>query len=214
MLTVFPTTLVVFYAFAALLIASALMVVLSRHPVQSALYLVLAFFASAALWIMTQAEFLGLILILVYVGAVMTLFLFVVMTIPMNKIPLDRTRFTYIGFAFLAFILFLGVMSKIISPFNYIVFQLNDVVAPGISGAEAIGQSLYTTYVFPFEIAGFILLVAIIAAISLSWKVDRRKIENDISAQVNVNAKDRLKIVNMKSETLEPSSAEPPHDQP
>ncbi|MCD6046404.1 MAG: nuoJ [Gammaproteobacteria bacterium] len=209
MLNAFPTTLVVFYAFAALLIASAFMVILSRHPVQSALYLVLAFFASAALWIMMQAEFLGLILILVYVGAVMTLFLFVVMTIPMHTIPIDKTRLLYIGYGSLVLVLFLGVMAKIIHPLNHIVFQLNNFQAPGISGATAIGESLYTTYVFPFEIAGFLLLVAIIAAISLSWKTDRRKIINDVSAQVNVKAKDRLKIVKMKAEKPQQDSTEP-----
>src|SRR3990167_7063532 len=190
----FPITLVCFYAFAALLIISAFMVIFSRNPVQSALYLVLAFFASAALWIILQAEFLGLILILVYVGAVMTLFLFVVMTLPFHP-PHQPYSLKAIGGAVFFIIFFMVIMFKAIAPFAHISNQLKEAPIFGLSSVEAIGLVLYTQYVFPFEIAGLLLLVAIVAAISLSWKAQRKSIQGDPGQQVKVSATSRLKIV-------------------
>lgn len=197
----FPVITVLFYAFAALLIISALMVVFSRHPVQSALYLVLAFFASSALWIIAQAEFLGLILILVYVGAVMTLFLFVVMTVPTYIIPMKPQTWGYIALAIFLMCFFVALMTKAMIPANHIAFSFNDSTTSDLGTAEAIGRSLYTQYIFPFEMAGLILLIAIIAAITLSWKMNRgQKIVNNEAEQIAVNPKSRLKIIKMPSE--------------
>lgn len=201
MLMHFPILMVVLYAFSALLVISALMVIFSRHPVQSALYLVLAFFAGAGLWIISKAEFLGLILILVYVGAVMTLFLFVVMTVPFHTTPqVGRYRFVYVAIALIVITLFVAMMFKVFSPFSHIIYHFADNPLPGVGGAHAIGMHLYTDYVFPFEIAGLILLVAIIAAISLSLKIQRHRIVTHSAEQIAVTAESRLKIIKMPSE--------------
>lgn len=194
----FPIELVCFYTFALLLLISAGMVVLSKNPVQSALYLILAFFASAALWIMAEAEFLGLILVLVYVGAVMTLFLFVLMTIPFENLLLKKKHWTYLLSGIVVIILFTLLMLKIFAPFQMLSLTAN--VPTSVSNTEAIGLQLYTTYLFPFELAGLILLVAIIAAISLSAKYNRQKIVVNVNEQINVTAATRLKIIKMAAE--------------
>ena len=199
---------VCFYAFATLLIISALMVVFSKHPVQSALYLVLAFFASSALWIMAQAEFLGLVLILVYVGAVMTLFLFVVMTVPFSNPLLKKHHWLYLIVALTIIGLIVALMAKTITPFAQISDSLNQV-GPTVSNTQAIGAQLYTQYLFPFELAGLILLVAIIAAISLSAKYNRQKIVTNPSDQIKVTAKSRLKIIKMAAEIKTAPPVEP-----
>jgi NADH-quinone oxidoreductase subunit J len=187
---------VFFLAFAFLTIVSALMVVISKNPIQSALYLVLAFFGSSGLWIMAKAEFLGLILILVYVGAVMTLFLFVVMTVNF-KIHVVKNRFTECLLALVLVAILLIALAKAINVEHY-----QAIVQPGQaldgSNTHALGSVLYTDYVYPFEIAGVLLLVAIIAAITLKGKAlhRNRKVLNP-AEQIRVEAKDRLKIVKM-----------------
>jgi NADH-quinone oxidoreductase subunit J len=207
----FPIELVCFYTFALLLIISALMVVLSKNPVQSALYLVLAFFASSALWIMAEAEFLGLILVLVYVGAVMTLFLFVVMTVPFDHLLLKKNHWAYTIAGFMIILLFTLLMFKIFTPFETIHMK-SFAVAGSVSNTQAIGLELYTQYLFPFELAGLILLVAIIAAITLGVKYNRQKIVVSPADQIKVTAASRLKIIKMASEPKIETSVEPMHD--
>jgi len=207
----FPIELVCFYTFSLLLLLSALMVIQSKKPVQSALYLVLAFFASAALWIMAQAEFLGLILILVYVGAVMTLFLFVLMTVPFENLLFKKNHWGYTISGIAIIILFGLIMSKVLMPLR----MLDLATAPAIhsvSNTQLIGLQLYTQYIFPFELAGLILLVAIIAAISLGVKYNRQKIVVNPADQIHINAASRLKIIKMAAESKQTSAVEPTHD--
>ena len=194
--------LLIFYIFAATAVGSAAMVITSRNPVHSALFLVLTFVASAGIWILAQAEFLALILILVYVGAVMTLFLFVVMMLNINIAVARKQmlRFLPIGIGVVALLLFL--MFVAIKPENFGFDHLAQATAmpADFSSVEAIGKILYTDYVLPFELAAVLLLVAIIAAISLTHRPPRkRKTQNPVE-QIRVRRQDRVKLVDMPVE--------------
>ena len=191
-------TQVVFYSLSALLILSSLAVILSRNPVRGVLFLVFAFVMSAGIWLILQAEFLGLILVLVYVGAVMTLFLFVVMMLNLDKLPPRTGIKKYWPYGVLILLLLVGLVIYVIGPSH---FGLAAIAAPmghaaEYSNVEAIGSVLYTQYVYPFEIAAVILLVAIIAAISLAFRgwggVSKRQ---NISKQVRTTPKDRIRMV-------------------
>jgi NADH-quinone oxidoreductase subunit J len=192
-----------FYLFAAILVFAALRVVTSRNPVHSALWLVLAFFTAAAHWLMLRAEFLAIALVLVYVGAVMVLFLFVVMMLDVNFDSL-RARFrSYIPVGATVGVLVLVEMALIL-----LGSYLNPVTAPPSAAAaggntRALGTVLYTDYVYPFEIAAVVLLVAIIAAIALTHRKRRETKYQDPGAQVKVRAKDRLRLVDVPSEKRE-----------
>jgi NADH-quinone oxidoreductase subunit J len=195
-------TTILFYVFAAVLIGSALGVVLSRNPVHAALCLVLAFFNSAALWLLLEAEFLGIVLVLVYVGAVMVLFLFVVMMLDVNVAKLREgfTRYAPLG----------GVVAGImIAEIFYVVWarhlglDLSAGAPPlpaGWSNTKALGAVLYTDYMLPFELASVVLLVAIVAAITLTMRRRSGYKQQDISAQVAVRREDRVRIVKVESE--------------
>jgi NADH-quinone oxidoreductase subunit J len=189
-------TAILFYFYATVLVGAALGVVLARNTVHAALFLVLAFFTSAALWLLLEAEFLGIVLVLVYVGAVMVLFLFVVMMLDINVAQLREgfTRYAPLG-ALLA-----GLM--IVEMFYVIWFRHGLELAPGApplpedySNTKALGAVLYTDYALPLQLAAVVLLVAIIAAIvlTLRHRVGSRK--QDIAAQVAVRREDRLRIV-------------------
>ncbi|HEX9585341.1 MAG TPA: NADH-quinone oxidoreductase subunit J, partial [Gammaproteobacteria bacterium] len=161
-----------FYIFGAVLIFAALRVITARNPVHCALYLVLAFFTSAAVWLLLEAEFLAIVLVLVYVGAVMVLFLFVVMMLDINLAPLREgfARYLPVG-VLVAFLIAVQLFAVVGAKY----FGLGMVPAPArhgpdYSNTEEIGSVLYTVYVYPFEIAAVILLVAIIAAISLTMR--------------------------------------------
>jgi NADH-quinone oxidoreductase subunit J len=190
--------LVLFWFYGSVLLASALAVVLVRNPVHAALFLVLSFFSAAALWILLYAEFLALTLVLVYVGAVMVLFLFVVMMLDIN---LERLREGF--WKSLPLALLVGVLMAA----EMVALVLRGVapgaapVAPTGSNTRALGQVLYTDYVFPFEIAAVILLVAIIAAIALTLRQRKETKYQNPGQQLSVHAGDRLKIVKMASET-------------
>jgi NADH-quinone oxidoreductase subunit J len=188
---------ILFYAFAAVLVGAALGVVLSRNPVHAALFLVLAFFNSAALWLLLEAEFLGIVLVLVYVGAVMVLFLFVVMMLDINVAQLREgfTRYAPLG------ALIAGVM---VVEIVYVVWvrQLGLDLAggapplpDGYSNTKALGAVLYTDYVYPFELAAVVLLVAIVAAIVLTMRDRPGYKRQDIASQVAVRREDRVRIV-------------------
>jgi len=185
-----------------MLIGSAVMVIVSRNPVHSILFLVLAFFASAILWMMIQAEFLALILIFVYVGAVMTLFLFVVMmlNIDLSKMREQFVRFLPLGI--LIMLLLIITMVIVVLPKHLPSGTLHLKLVPAdYSNVKAMGMLLYTRYLFPFEIASIILLVAIISAITLAFRGRKPNSKSQkIAQQLRANKKSRLKIIKMKAE--------------
>lgn len=192
---------IVFYLFAGMLIFSASMVVVMRNPIHAALFLILSFFASSAIWLLLEAEFLAITLVLVYVGAVMVLFLFVVMMLDINQVVVKEGFARYlpagIGFALLMVIAMgLVVGSDYFLAEPYIAIQQTD---PDYSNTRALGVAIYTEYLYQFEIAGAILLVAIIAAITLG--MSKLKITKSINPdkQVFVKKEDRLRIVKMES---------------
>jgi len=192
-----------FYLFAAILVFAALRVVTSRNPVHSALWLVLAFFTAAAHWLMLRAEFLAIALVLVYVGAVMVLFLFVVMMLDVNFDSLRSQFRSYIPVGATVGVLVLIEMALILLG-SYLkpVTAPQSTAVPG-GNTRALGAVLYTDYVYPFEIAAVVLLVAIIAAIALTHRKRRETKYQDPGKQVKVRAKDRLRLVNVPSEKRE-----------
>ena len=188
-----------FYAFSLMLIFSATMVITVRNPVKSALFLVLAFFVSAALWMLLEAEFLAIVLVLVYVGAVMVLFLFVLMMLDVNLALLRAGFIRYlpigIGFALLMAIMMISVVSG-----DGFGTQNPAFHAADYSNTHELGRMLYTDYVYPFEIAAVILLVAIIAAISLTLRKRPNTKHQKIEKQVATKRKDSIRMVNMPTE--------------
>ncbi len=192
---------ILFYTFAAILIAAALGVITARNPVHSALFLVLAFVQSAALWLLIEAEFLAIVLVLVYVGAVMVLFLFVVMMLDVNveQIREGFTRYVWIG-AVVAAILVAEIANVIWFKSSGLDFLTVPASLPAdYSNTKALGSVLYTQYAYAFEIAAVILLLAIVAAISLTMrKRPGLKVQN-ISAQVAVRREDRVRLVKVES---------------
>ena len=192
--------LILFYSFATILVAAGVGVITTRNPVYAALSLVLCFFTSAVLWLLIEAEFLAIVLVLVYVGAVMVLFLFVVMMLDINVEELKRgfTRYAWLGWI---------VTATVIVEIVGVIFQrrLGLDVTRGMvplptpySNATALGMALFTRYAYAIEIAALLLLVAIIAAISLTLRPRRGLKVQDINAQVAVRASDRLRMVKMK----------------
>ena len=208
-------TTVLFYIFALLLTVSALKVITSRNPVGSALFLVLAFFNAAAIWMLLEAEFLAILLVLLYVGAVMVLFLFVVMMLDIN---LDVLRKDFKRFVPMATIVgaIIIVETALILWHGYggTTTPVRDAAAAGgaasaMPNTYLIGKVIYTDYVFAFEVAGLVLLVAIIAAIALTARKGKDSKRQRVSEQVKVRAKDRVRVVKMPAErsTL-PATAE------
>jgi NADH-quinone oxidoreductase subunit J len=192
---------VLFYVFAALLLGAAVGVISARNPVHAVLFLVLAFVQSAALWLLLEAEFLAIVLVLVYVGAVMVLFLFVVMMLDINvaRVREGFTRYLPVGAA---------MALVVVAEIAYVVWFKGQGVAmmatpaphpAGYSNTKELGAVLYTENVYAFELAAMILLLAIVAAITLTMR--RRpglKVQN-ISAQVSVRSKDRVRLVKVES---------------
>jgi len=192
----------VFYVFAVAAVASALMVVFTRKPVKGVLFLVLTFIAMAGIWIFLQAEFLALILVVVYVGAVMTLFLFVVM---MLNTEIDRSKKMLVRYLPIGLVVMLVLLIMMIYVVGSGQFGLAHYAAPGqlpahYSNVSALGTTLYADYVLPFVTSGVLLLVAMIAAIALAFRgAHNRKIER-VPDQLRVKKADRLRVVKMKSE--------------
>jgi len=190
----------IFYFFALILIVAAGRVITARNPVHAALFLVLAFFSSAAIWLLLHAEFLAIALILVYVGAVMVLFLFVVMMLDINIAVIKEGFARYAPVSFIVGVIIFVQMAMVVG------YWQHEGAAPEVENAipntEALGQVLYTTYVYPFEIAAVILLVAMIAAIALTMRPPRADTKRqDIDQQVRVKAADRVKLVDVPVET-------------
>ena len=193
---------IIFYLFAAILVGAALMVITVRNPVHAALFLVLAFFTSAAVWLLLEAEFLAITLVLVYVGAVMVLFLFVVMMLDINIAPLREGFARYLPVGGLVAVIIAVEMAVVVGPRH---FGLEHVASPAgaaadYSNTQALGRVLYTVYAYPFEIAAAILLVAIIAAIALTMRKRPQTKYQDPAQQVQVKSADRVRIVKMPSE--------------
>jgi NADH-quinone oxidoreductase subunit J len=198
-----PIVEIVFYAFSLVLIAAAVMVISLRNPVYAALALVLAFFSSAAIWMLLEVEFLAIVLILVYVGAVMVLFLFVVMMLDINIAPLKEGFIRYLPMgllvaAIMAAEFLLVVWTK--GRFGTDAFPVPPPHPPGYSNTEAVGEWLYTQFLLPFEVAGIILLVAIIAAIALTLRKRPEVKKQNPARQVAVRSDERVRLTQLKSE--------------
>ena len=210
---------VIFYVFAGLTLLSALMVITQNNPVRCVLFLVFAFFCSAVLWLLLQAEFLALILVLVYVGAVMTLFLFVVMMLNIDIESMKKHMIRYLPFGLMLVALLTGLLFVAIPSGSFAVKQAAPVVTgtvdasdvadaqtsnePKLSNTEALGMVLYTDYVLAFELAAVILLVSIIAAITLVHRKPIRSKRQDVKKQIMTRPSDRITLVSMRSEGSE-----------
>jgi NADH-quinone oxidoreductase subunit J len=188
-----------FYAFAAILIFAALRVITTRNPVHAALWLVLAFFTAAAVWLLLRAEFLAIALVLVYVGAVMVLFLFVVMMLDVNFDTMRQHFRSYlpIGAAVGALVLFEMALVIVDSAIGR---PGSAAQMPAGSNTTALGRLLYVDYVYPFEIAAVVLLVAIIAAIALTHRDRKERKHQDPGRQVKVRREDRVRLIDLPSE--------------
>jgi NADH-quinone oxidoreductase subunit J len=192
----------VFYFFAAIMLFAALRVITARNPVHAALFLVLAFFTAAALWMLLEAEFLAIALVLVYVGAVMVLFLFVVMMLDIN---LDRLREGYWDYLVPALFVAGIMVAEMAIVLGGRYFDPEGMPHPqpreaGYSNTKELGRVLYTDYAYAFEIAAVILLVAIVAAIALTLRHRKDTKFVDPAVQIKVRREDRVKIVSMPSE--------------
>lgn len=192
----------IFYAFAATAVFAATMVVASNNPVRSALFLVLAFFAAAGMWMLTQAEFLSLILVLVYVGAVMTLFLFVIMMININVASMKQGFVRYLPFGLMIVSLLVFLMFVAIKPEHFVFEHLAKAKMHGAdySNTRELGMVLYTQYAYPFILAAVLLLVAIISAISLAFRGPQNCKTQSIPDQIKVRREDRVRLVKMKTD--------------
>jgi NADH-quinone oxidoreductase subunit J len=194
--------LAMFYAFSAVLVGSAVAVITVRNAVHAALFLVLTFFTSACVWLLARAEFLAIVLVLVYVGAVMVLFLFVVMMLDVKTDSAREGFARYLPVGILVAVVMLGQMLALIG-----LRSMSEAVAPaqdaataaGLSNTEWLGKALFTDYLLPFEIAAVVLTVAIIAAIALTLRHRPGVRRQDPSRQVLVRKEDRLRVVKMPS---------------
>jgi len=187
--------LVLFYLFAAVMLAASFLVVVVRNPVHAALFLVLAFFTAAALWMLLYAEFLAITLVLVYVGAVMVLFLFVVMMLDINLDLLREGFWKHLPIALVVGLMMAAEMAGLLWRATRGAAVAAAPSAAGYSNTKELGRVLYTDYVFPFEIAAVILLVAIVAAIAITLRTRKETKYQDPATQLAVKASDRLKIV-------------------
>jgi NADH-quinone oxidoreductase subunit J len=191
--------LILFYAFAAVLVGAAFGVIVARNPVYCALSLVLCFVTSAAIWLLIEVEFLALVLVLVYVGAVMVLFLFVVMMLDVNleQLRTGFTRFAWLGWLVAAVLTFEIAGVVLGHRLGMPVLRAAAPLPATYSNTAALGTLLYTRYLYPFEIAAMLLLVAIVAAISLTLRHRQGLKVQDVERQVAVRAVDRVRLVKM-----------------
>ena len=193
---------IVFYILSTILLLAALRVITARNPVHAVLFLVLAFFTASGIWMLLRAEFLAIVLVLVYVGAVMVLFLFVVMMLDIN---LDRLRegfWSYLPLGAAVGVLMVVEMILVLGGKYFGLEHLPNPVDPGAgySNTKELGRILYTGYVYPFELAAVILLVAIVAAVALTLRGRKDRKHQDPSQQIAVKRADRVRLVSMPSE--------------
>ncbi|MBV6418268.1 MAG: NADH-quinone oxidoreductase subunit J [Steroidobacteraceae bacterium] len=194
--------MVLFYAYSAVLVAAALGVITTRNPVHSALCLVLAFFTSAGIWMLIEAEFLAIVLVLVYVGAVMVLFLFVVM---MLDVGVEEQRRGFTRYAWLGWLTASVVIAELVGVIAARRVGVDATQAPAplpadYSSTHELGTVLYTQYVYAFELAAMLLLVAIVAAIALTMRRRAGVKMQEIARQVAVRPADRVRIVKVEAE--------------
>jgi len=190
----------IFYAFAAILVFASLRVITARNPVHAALHLILAFFTCGGIWALLQAEFLAIAIILVYVGAVMVLFLFVVMMLDIN---IDRIRqgfWKHLPLGVVIGLLMVLEMGMVLGS-RYFQVPAAEVLEPGnISNVKALGALMFSDYVYPFELASIILLVGMIAAIVLTYRGAKKTKYINPSKQIAVKAQDRIRVLQMPVE--------------
>jgi len=201
----YPLMLVIFYILSFWFVASSLAMIFARNAAKAVLFLVLGFFSAAGIWILLEAEFLAITLILVYVGAVMVLFLFV---IKMMNIDKSTLRAKFAGYLPLGLVVALVIIAEMVLVLGGAQFGLDVIAAPARHGADysnitELALQLYTTYVYPFELAAVLLLIAIIATITLVHKKEVNRKKQSISEQVSVQAKDRVRLVSITSPTKE-----------
>jgi NADH-quinone oxidoreductase subunit J len=198
-----PIYEIVFYAFSLVMLAGAVMVITVRNPVYAALSLVLTFFSAAALWMLLEVEFLAIVLILVYVGAVMVLFLFVVMMLDINLVPLKEGFIRYLPAGIVVSVLMAVELLLVIWSRGRFAEGAYPIPAPGPEGysnTKAVGEWLFTHYLLAFEVAGVVLLVAIIAAVALTLRQRTGGHRQNPSLQVRVQRDERVRLVKMDPE--------------
>jgi NADH-quinone oxidoreductase subunit J len=200
---------ILFYLFGAVLVGAGLAVITVKNAVHAALFLVLAFFTAAGIWLLLYAEFLAITLILVYVGAVMVLFLFVVMMLDINFAKLREGFWRYLPVAATVAIVMVAEMALLLTSKSFdLVIPLAAAPAADVSNVKSLGRVLYTEYLLPFELASVVLLIAIIAAIALTLRTRKETKYQNMGEQVRVKASDRLKIVKMQADVESPSNTE------
>jgi NADH-quinone oxidoreductase subunit J len=191
-----------FYAFSAILVFAAIRVITDRNPVHAALFLVLSFFSGSALWLLMKAEFLAIVLVLVYVGAVMVLFLFVVM---MLDIDMEKLRQGFWGYLPLAAIVGVVIALEMAAVLIHGFFAATEAQVPAVSATigntKELGKLIFTDYIYAFEIAAVVLLLAIVAAVALTLRRRKDRKYFNPGAAVKVKRNDRLRIINMKAES-------------
>ena len=196
---------ILFYVFSFWFIASSLAMIFSRNAAKSVLFLILSFFSAASIWILLEAEFLAITLILVYVGAVMVLFLFVIKMLNIDKSTLRAKFAGYLPLGLIVAAIIIAEMTLVLGGNQ---FGLGVVAAPARHAADysnitVLAMQLYTDYVYPFELAAVLLLIAIIAAITLVHRNEASRKKQSIAEQVNVQAKDRVRLVSIATPNKE-----------
>jgi len=192
---------IIFYTFATIAIGSALNVILATNPVRSVLSLVVTFFAMAGVWMLLHAEFLSIILVLVYVGAVMTLFLFVVMMLNIDTASSRPGFVSYLPFSIFIALLVTGLLLVVVGPSYFGFAVMPEPLAPAAdyNNLKQLGDVLYTEYAYPFEVAGVLLLAAMIAAIALTYRGPLKRKVQIPADQIKVRPEDRVRLVNLPS---------------
>ncbi len=199
----------VFYVLAAIMLFGALRVISARNPVHAALFLVLTFFSAAGLWLLLQAEFLAIVLIMVYVGAVMVLFLFVVMMLDIDIARLRHRFWSYLPLGAMIGLLMVAEMALVLGGkyFGAAALPGQDMPA-GYSNTKELGRLLFTEYVYPFELASVVLLVGIVAAIMLTLRQRKDSKYQKVSEQLAVKRHERVRLVKMAAEKDAPATGE------
>jgi NADH-quinone oxidoreductase subunit J len=193
----------IFYVFSLVMVFAAVAVITVRNPIYAVLFLVLAFFSAAGIWMLLEAEFLAIILVVVYVGAVMVLFLFVVMMLDINLVPFKEGFIRYLPVAVLVAVAMAVELLMVVWSRGRVGVEMFPIPSPNsadYSNTRELGELLYTNYLLPFEVAGVILLVAIIAAVALTLRTRSGIKTQDPAAQVRTRRDESVRLVKMKSE--------------